>query len=113
MLPVFLCLLHPLALLRHSGEECHFAEIVGIVAPLDLLRTDELVNVLHGDDGGLSIEVEDKELAALLVGELLSPLDGILLTDVEEPVFEENDDLFHIYVCLLKKVCTFATKSRG
>ena len=78
-----------MALLRHSGEECHFAEIVGIVAPLDLLRSDELVNVLHGDDGGLSVEVKDKELAALLVGELLSPLDGILLTDVEEPIFEK------------------------
>ena len=86
-----------MALLRHSGEECHFAEIVGIVATLDLLRTDELVNVLHGDDGGLAVEVEDQELLALLVGELLSPLDGILLTDVEEPVIEENDDLFHIY----------------
>ena len=96
MLPVFLCLLHPLALLRHSGVECHFAEIVGIVAALDLLRTDELVNVLHGDDGGLSVEVEDKELAALLVGELLCPLDGILLTDVEEPVFEENNNFFHV-----------------
>ena len=86
-----------MALLRHSGEECHFAEIVGIVATLDLLRSDELVNVLHGDDGGLAVEVEDQELLALLVGELLSPLDGILLTDVEEPVIEENDDLFHIY----------------
>ena len=68
------------------------------------------MNVMHGDDGGLSIEVEDQELLALLVGELLSLLDGLLLTDVEEPVFEEKDDLFHIYVCLLKKVCTFATK---
>ena len=55
---------------------------------LDLLRSDELVNVLHGDDGGLSVEIEDKELSALLVCELLSLLDGILLTDVEEPVFE-------------------------
>lgn len=77
-----------MALLRHSGEECHFTEVVGIVTMLDLLRSDELVNVLHGDDGGLAVEVEDKELAALLVGELLSLLDGILLTDVEEPVFE-------------------------
>ena len=96
MLPVFLCLLHPLALLRHSGEECHFAEIVGIVATLDLLRTDELVNVLHGDDGGLSVEIKDQELLALLVGELQCTLDGILLTDVEEPVFEENDNFFHV-----------------
>ena len=55
---------------------------------LDLLRTDEFVNVLHVYDGWLSVEVEDKELAALLVCELLSLLDGILLTDVEEPVFE-------------------------
>ena len=85
-----------MSLLRHSGEECHFAEIVGIVAPLDLLRTDELVIVLYGDDGGLSVEIEDKELAALLVGELLSLIDGILLTDVEEPVFEENDNFFHV-----------------
>ena len=54
------------------------------------------LNVLHGDDGGLSVEVEDQELLALLVGELLSPLDGILLTDVEEPVFEENDNFFHV-----------------
>ena len=76
-------------LFRHSGEECHFAEIVGIVTMLDLLRSDELVNVLHGDDGWLSVEVEDKELSALLVCELLSLLDGILLTDVEEPVFEK------------------------
>ena len=83
-------------LFRHCCVECHFAEIVGIVATLDLLRTDELVNVLHGDDGGLSIEVEDQKLLALLVGELLSPLDGILLTDVEEPIFEEDDDFFHI-----------------
>ena len=105
--------MHPLALLRHSGEECHFAEIVGIVATLDLLRTDELVNVLHGDDGGLAVEVEDQELLALLVCELLSLLDGILLSDIEEPVFEADDYLFHIYVCLLKKVCIFATKSRG
>ena len=80
--------MHPLALLRHSGEECHFTEVVGIVATLDLLRSDELVNVLHGDDGGLSVEVEDKELSALLVCELLSLLDGLLLSDVEEPVFE-------------------------
>ena len=77
-----------LSLLRHSGEECHFTEVVGIVATLDLLRADELVNVLHGDDGGLSVEIEYQELAALLVCELLSLLDGILLTDVEEPVFE-------------------------
>ena len=75
-------------LFRHSGEECHFAEIVGIVTMLYLLRSDEFVNVLHGDDGGLAVEIEDKELAALLVCELLSLLDGILLTDVEEPVFE-------------------------
>ena len=102
MLPVYLCLLHPLALLRHSGEECHFAEIVDIVATLDLLRTDELVNVLHGDDGGLSIEVEDKELAALLVGELPSLFDGLLLTYVEEPIFEEKDNLFHCFVCYLE-----------
>ena len=52
------------------------------------------MNVLHGDDGGLAIEIEDKELAALLVGELLSLLDGLLLTDVEEPIFEENDNFF-------------------
>ena len=55
---------------------------------LDLLRTDELVNVLHGDDGWLSVEVEDKELSELLVCELLSLLDGLLLSDVEEPVFK-------------------------
>ena len=78
-----------MALLRHSGEECHFTEVVGIVVTLYLLRSDELVNVLHGDDGWLSVEVEDKELSALLVCELLSLLDGILLTDVEEPVFEK------------------------
>lgn len=80
--------MHPLSLLRHSGEECHFAEIVGIVSTLYLLRSDELVNVLHGDDGGLAVEIEDKELAALLICELLRLLDGILLSDVEEPVFE-------------------------
>ena len=57
---------------------------------LDLLRSDELVNVLHGDDGGLSVKIEDKELAALLVCELLSILDGLFLSDVEEPVFEEK-----------------------
>ena len=78
-----------MALLRHSGEECHFAEIVGIVAPLDLLRSDELVNVPHGDDGGLAVEIEDQELHSLLVGELLSLLDGMLLSDVEEPIFEK------------------------
>ena len=78
-----------MALLRHNGEECHFTEVVGIVATLDLLRSDEFVNVLHGDDGGLAVEIEDKELAALLVCELLSLLDGLLLTDVEEPVFEK------------------------
>ena len=78
-----------MALLRHNGEECHFTEVVVIVATLYLLRSDELVNVLHGDDGWLSVEVEDKELSALLVCELLSLLDGILLTDVEEPIFEK------------------------
>lgn len=46
------------------------------------------MNVLHGDDGGLSVEIEDKELAALLICELLRLLDGLLLSDVEEPVFE-------------------------
>ena len=76
-------------LFRHSGEECHFAEIVGIVTMLYLLRSDEFVNVLHGDDGGLAVEIEDKELAALLVCELLSLLDGMLLSDVEEPIFEK------------------------
>ena len=76
-------------LFRHSGEECHFAEIVGIVTMLDLLRSDDLFNVLHGDDGWLSVEVEDMELAALLVCELLSLLDGIRLSDVEEPIFEK------------------------
>ena len=81
--------MHPLALLRHNGQECHFTEVVGIVATLDLLRSDELVNVLHGDDGGLAVEIEDKELAALLVCELLSLLDGMLLSDVEEPIFEK------------------------
>ena len=85
-----------MALLRHSGEECHFSEIVGIVAALDLLRTDELMNVLHGDDGGLPVEVEDQELLALLVGELLSSLNGLLLSDVEEPIFEENDNFSHV-----------------
>ena len=78
-----------MSLLRHSGEECHFAEIVGIVATLDLIRADEFVNVLHGDDGWLSVEVEDKELAALLVCELLRLLDGMLLSDVEEPNYEK------------------------
>ena len=82
--------MHPLSLLRHSGEVCYFAEIVGIVATLYLLRSDELVNVLHEDDGGLAVETEDKEPAALLVGELLSLLDGILLSDVEEPIFEKK-----------------------
>ena len=85
-----------MALLRHSGEECHFAEIVGIVATLDLLRADELVNVLHGDDGGLAVEIEDQKLLALLVGELLSSLDSILLSDVEEPIFEEKDNFSHV-----------------
>ena len=73
---------------------------------LDLLRSDELVNVLHGDDGGLSVEVEDQELLALLVSELLSPLDGILLSDIEEPVFEEDDD-FSYFVCYLKNKCVY------
>lgn len=89
-----------MALLRHNGEECHFTEVVGIVATLYLLRSDELVNVLHGDDGGLSVEIEDKELAALLVCELLSLLDGILLSDVEEPVFEEKDNFFHVLIVI-------------
>ena len=88
--------MHPLSLLRHSGEECHFAEIVGIIATLDLLRADELVNVLHGDDGGVAVEIEDQKPLALLVGELLSALDGILLSDIEEPVFEEKDEFFHV-----------------
>ena len=96
-----------MALLRHSGEECHFAEIVGIVAPLDLLRTDELVNVLHGDDGGLAVEIEDQELLALLVGELLSLLDGILLSDVEEPIFEENDNFSIVLFVIWKFMFTF------
>ena len=52
------------------------------------------MNVLHGDDGGLAVEIEDQKLLALLVGELLSLLDGILLSDVEEPVFEEKDYFF-------------------
>ena len=58
------------------------------------------MNVLHGDHGGLSVEIEDKELSALLVCELLSLLDGILLTDVEEPIFEADDDFFLLF-CLL------------
>ena len=78
-----------MSLLRHSGEECHFAEIVGIVVTRDLLRADEFVNVLHGDDGGFAVEIEELELLALLVGELLSLLDGMLLSDVEEPIFEK------------------------
>ena len=107
MLPVFLCLLHPLALLRHSGEECHFSEIVGIVATLDLLRADEFVNVLHGDDGGFAVEIEELELLALLVGELLSLLDGILLSDVEEPIFEENDNFSIVLFVIWKFMFTF------
>ena len=99
--------MHPLALLRHSGEECHFTEVVGIVATLDLLRSDELVNVLHGDDGGLAVEIEDKELAALLVGEQLSLLDGILLSDVEEPIFEENDNFSIVLFVIWKFMFTF------
>ena len=78
------------------------SQIVGIVATLDLLRADEFVNVLHGDDGGFAVEIEEQELLALLVGELLSLLDGILLSDVEEPIFEENDNFFHCFVCYLK-----------
>ena len=97
-----------MSLLRHSGEECHFAEIVGIVTMLDLLRSDELVNVLHGDDGGLAVEIEDKELAALLVCELLSLLDGILLSDVEEPIFEENDNFSIVLSVIWKYMFTFA-----
>ena len=97
-----------MALLRHSGEECHFAEIVGIVTMLDLLRSDELVNVLHGDDGGLAVEIEDKELAALLVCELLSLLDGMLLSDVEEPIFEENDNFSIVLFVIWKFMLTFA-----
>ena len=84
------------------------SQIVGIVATLDLLRTDELVNVLHGDDGGLSIEVEDKELAALLVGELPSLFDGLLLTYVEEPIFEENDNFSIVLSVIWKYMFTFA-----
>ena len=100
-----------MALLRHSGEECHFAEIVGIVAALDLLRTDELVNVLHGDDGGLAVEIEDQKLLALLVCELLSALDGILLSDVEEPIFEEKD-IFFIFNSPMLLLITFDVKIR-
>ena len=78
------------------------SQIVGIVATLDLLRSDELVNVLHGDDGGLAVEIDDQKLLALLVGELLSSLNGLLLSDVEEPIFEENDNFFPYFVCYLK-----------
>ena len=88
------------------------SQIVGIVATLDLLRADELVNVLHGDDGGLAVEIEDQKLLALLVGELLSPLDGILFSDVEEPIFEENDDF--LYLCLfIKKSLYLCDKITG
>ena len=83
------------------------SQIVGIVATLDLLRADEFVNVLHGDDGGLSIEVEDKELAALLVGELPSLFDGLLLTYVEEPIFEENDNFSIVLFVIWKFMFTF------
>ena len=83
------------------------SQIVGIVATLDLLRADEFVNVLHGDDGGLSVEVEDQELLALLVGELLSLLDGILLSDVEEPIFEKNDNFSIVLFVIWKFMFTF------
>ena len=77
---------------------------------LYLLRSDELVNVLHGDDGGLSVEIEDKELAALLICELLRLLDGLLLSDVEEPVFEENDNFFHVLFVIWRYMCIFAAE---
>ena len=64
------------------------------------------MNVLHGDDGGLSVEIEDKELAALLVCELLSLLDGMLLSDVEEPIFEKMITFF--MCCLLfEDICVY------
>ena len=65
------------------------------------------MNVLHGDDGGLAVEVEDQELLALLVGELLSLLDGILLSDVEEPIFEENDNFSIVLFVIWKFMFTF------
>ena len=83
------------------------SQIVGIVATLDLLRADEFVNVLHGDDGGLAVEIEDQKLLALLVGELLSLLDGILLSDVEEPIFEENDNFSIVLFVIWKFMFTF------
>ena len=84
------------------------SQIVGIVATLDLLRADEFVNVLHGDDGGFAVEIEELELLALLVGELLNLLDGILFSDVKKPIFEENDNFFHVLFAIWKFMFTFA-----
>lgn len=91
-----------IGLMGHSCVEGHFTEEVGIY--LDLLGSDELLALFHGNDCWLSLEVEDKELASLLVCELLGFLGGFLLADVEEPVFEEDDDFFHnlmfiMYLC--------------
>ena len=66
------------------------------------------MNVLHGDDGGLAVEIEDKELAALLICELLRLLDGLLLSDVEEPIFEENDNFSIVLSVIWKYMFTFA-----
>ena len=85
------------------------SQIVGIVATLDLLRADEFVNVLHGDDGGFAVEIEEQELLALLVGELLSLLDGILLSDVEEPIFEENDNFSIVLFVIWKFMFTLCS----
>ena len=66
------------------------------------------MNVLHGDDGGFAVEIEELELLALLVGELLSLLYGILLSDVEEPIFEENDNFSIVLSVIWKYMFTFA-----
>ncbi len=58
------------------------------------------LDLLHRNDSWFSVKVEHYELAALLICELLCPLNGLLLTDVEEPIFEEDDNFFHVLIVI-------------
>ena len=86
------------SLFRHGGEECHFTEVVGTFAYL--LGAYPELDLLHGNDSWFALEVEHEELASLLVCELLSLLDGLLLTDVEEPIFVSDDNFFIVLLVI-------------
>ena len=60
-----------------------------------MLCAYEQLYCLHGEDARFPVNVQHEEFALLLVCELLRFLDGLLLSKVEEPIFEKNDNFFH------------------